>query len=232
MGELVPGQYLPRKIEDCPVDAHSLLALCAPHPLLMNGGTRNSWTDPYGQYLTTLYATPVYELLGVNGIIMPDDKPKIDVGYISGGLAFRYHEGGHTDAPEWPTFFEFAAKHFDVPILAPSTASLILGSNANSSATLTISAIDVAPRTITVTQSEGTPTLRVSAESLNINAVAASTASMWVISNTTWNLESSELWLTASSDSGSGFISGEENPNPTVRKARISVMVKGLSPHV
>ena len=113
-GELVQGQYLPRKIEECTVDAHSLLALCAPRPVLLNGGTNSSWTDPYGQYLTTVYASPVYELLGKKGIIMPDPKPIIDKVYIDGGLAFRYHNGGHTDAPEWPAFFEFAAKQFDI----------------------------------------------------------------------------------------------------------------------
>lgn len=114
-GELVPGQYLPRKIEDCPVDAHSLLALCAPRPMLLNGGTNSSWTDPYGQYLTTVYASSVYELLGKKGIIMVDPKPVVDKAYIDGTLAFRYHNGGHTDAPEWPAFFEFAAKKFNIP---------------------------------------------------------------------------------------------------------------------
>lgn len=115
-GELVPGQYLPRKIEECPVDAHSLLALCAPRPVLLNGGTNSSWTDPYGQFLTTVYASPVYELLGGKGIVMEDPKPITDKAYIDGGLAFRYHNGGHTDAPEWPAFFEFAAKHFGIPV--------------------------------------------------------------------------------------------------------------------
>jgi hypothetical protein len=111
-GELVPGQYLPRKIERCPVDAHSLLALCAPRPVFINAGTRSTWTDPYGMYLTTVYASPVYQLLGKKGMIMTDEKPQIDAAYITGEIGFRYHEGGHTDAPDWPAFFEFAAKYF------------------------------------------------------------------------------------------------------------------------
>jgi hypothetical protein len=125
-GEKTPGQYLPRKIEDCPVDAHSLLALCAPRPVLLNGGTSSSWTDPYGQYLTTLYASPVYELLGKKGIVMNDAKPIIDKAYIDGGIAFRYHNGGHTDAPEWPAFFEFAARHFDITTNTTSERVLTL----------------------------------------------------------------------------------------------------------
>lgn len=110
-GPLIPGKYLPRKIEQLPVDAHSLLALCAPRPVFINAATMSHWTDPYGMYLTTVYASPVYELLGKKGIVMPDKKPNVDVAYISGDIGFRYHEGGHTDAPDWDAFFEFASRY-------------------------------------------------------------------------------------------------------------------------
>ncbi|MFC1569657.1 alpha/beta hydrolase family protein [bacterium] len=108
MGPLHEGQYLPRKIENCPVDAHSLLALCAPRPVFLNAGAQDTWTDPYGIYLTGVAATPVYELLGKEGLIMSDEKPQVDVAYISGHIGFRYHSGGHTDAPDWPAFYAFA----------------------------------------------------------------------------------------------------------------------------
>jgi len=110
-GALNPGSYLPRKIEQCPVDAHSLLSLCALRPVFLNGGNQDSWTDPYGTYLTGVGATPVYEMLGKQGLIMADPKPQLDVGYIAGDIAYRYHNGGHTDAPDWPAFFQFAAKY-------------------------------------------------------------------------------------------------------------------------
>jgi len=109
MGPLKDDDYLPRKIELCPVDAHSLLSLCAPRPVFLNGGAQDSWTDPYGIYLTAAGATPVYRLLGKRGLIMTDIKPKVDVGYISGEIGFRYHAEGHTDAPDWPAFFEFVS---------------------------------------------------------------------------------------------------------------------------
>lgn len=111
MGELYPGQYLPRKIELCPVDAHSLLALCAPRPVFLNAGYQDTWTDPYGIYLTGVYATPVYELLGKKGLIMPDPKPGVDKAYIEGDIGYRLHKEGHVDAPDWPMFFEFAKKY-------------------------------------------------------------------------------------------------------------------------
>ena len=51
-----------------------------------------------------------YKLLGKKGLVMPDEKPKVDVAYIKGDIGYRYHDGGHTDVPDWPAFFEFAKK--------------------------------------------------------------------------------------------------------------------------
>lgn len=112
-GPLVPGQYLPRKVENLPVDAHSLVALCAPRPVFFNGGTTSQWSDPYGIYLTAVAASPIYELLGCKGLVIADEKPVVDKAYIEGNLGFRYHEGGHTDSPDWPAFFEFAKKFIE-----------------------------------------------------------------------------------------------------------------------
>jgi hypothetical protein len=110
MGPLCNTAYLPRKIEDCPVDAHSLLSLCAPRPVFLNAGTQDSWTDPYGICLAGIGASPVYRLLGKQGLIMADEEPKADVAYTDGTIAFRMHTGGHTDGPDWPAFFKFASK--------------------------------------------------------------------------------------------------------------------------
>jgi hypothetical protein len=138
MGPLYDTSYLPRKIELMPVDAHSLLSLCAPRPVFINGGNQSSWCDPYGMYLTTVAATPAYELLGKQGIIMSDTRPQLDVGYISGDLAYRYHNGGHTDAPDWPSFWQFALKYVDMPTLSVSTNALLMADTANSTASFFI----------------------------------------------------------------------------------------------
>lgn len=132
MGPVQPGRYLPRKIENCPVDAHSLLALCAPRPVFVNGGTQDTWTDPYGMYLACAGANPVYRLLNKRGLIMQDAKPQVDVGYVTGDIAFRYHTGGHTDVPDWPAFFQFAGKYFLTPTLSISTPVVNLDGSSNS----------------------------------------------------------------------------------------------------
>ena len=110
MGPIKSGEYLPRRIELCPVDAHSVLSLCAPRPVFLNAGTQDTWTDPFGIYLAGVFASPVYSLLGKEGLLINDKTPKVDVNYIDGNIGYRYHNGGHTDAPDWPSFFEFSSK--------------------------------------------------------------------------------------------------------------------------
>ena len=81
--------------------------------MFFNAGDSSLWSDPYGIYLTMEAATPVYRLLGHEGLVMDDPKPEVDKAYIEGDLGYRYHDGGHTDAPDWPAFFEFARKYLD-----------------------------------------------------------------------------------------------------------------------
>ena len=96
---------------DLPVDAHLLIALNAPHPLLVSGGTQDQWADPRGEFLAEVAAGPVYRLLGKKDLgtseFPPPDEPR-----LSGDLAFSYHNGGHTiTATEWRLFLDFADRY-------------------------------------------------------------------------------------------------------------------------
>jgi hypothetical protein len=95
-----------------PVDAHDMIALMAPRPLFITGGTQDLWADPKGEFEACVAATPVYTLLGKTGIT-GSELPTPNVALADGDLAFRYHEGGHTDELDWPAFLEFAKKYFN-----------------------------------------------------------------------------------------------------------------------
>lgn len=113
------GNYLkyagPLTPNDLPVDAHHLVALCAPRPIFISVGSLNvegTWIDAVGNFLGAAQASPVYELLGADGLGADVMPPEGD-GVLDGDLAFRQHHGGHTTAPNWPFFIDFAARYFE-----------------------------------------------------------------------------------------------------------------------
>ena len=97
---------------DMPVDAHMLIALSAPRPVFVTGGTTDQWADPVGEFLSLVAAGPVYKLLGRKDLGVTT-LPALDTPLVSGDLGFHYHTGGHTATPaDWKAFLEFAAKYF------------------------------------------------------------------------------------------------------------------------
>jgi (4-O-methyl)-D-glucuronate---lignin esterase len=100
---------------DLPVDAHELIALAAPRPVFISCGSpqvEGGWVDDNGQFMAEVAAGPVYELLGRKGL-GATEMPTIGTALISGELAFRQHEGGHTDGPNWPAFLQFASRYMN-----------------------------------------------------------------------------------------------------------------------
>jgi hypothetical protein len=109
---------------DMPVDMHELIALCAPRPVFIGGGATTAkadgWADTEGSFLAEVAATPVYRLLGKQGLTGPDGRPvteypPTETALISGTLGFRQHTEGHTPVPNWPTFLTFAARYMAPP---------------------------------------------------------------------------------------------------------------------
>ncbi len=100
---------------DLPVDAHELVALCAPRPAFISSGSNeagDTWVDGKGMFLAGAYAGPVYELLGKKGL-GTTKYPPLETALTDGDVAFRQHSGGHTSGPNWPYFIEFAKRYFE-----------------------------------------------------------------------------------------------------------------------
>jgi hypothetical protein len=95
---------------DLPVDSDELIALVAPRPLFLNGGTQDAWADPHGAFLAAVAAGPVYRLLGKKDL-GSTEMPAPDTAVTSGDIAFRYHDGPHSDLPDWPAFLQFAQRY-------------------------------------------------------------------------------------------------------------------------
>ncbi|HMG89052.1 MAG TPA: hypothetical protein VK589_03295 [Chryseolinea sp.] len=102
----------PLKWKDLPIDSHELVALCAPRPVFIGSGENgDGWCDPKGMFLAAVHAGPVYKLLGKKDLGAVEFPP-VETTLISGDIAFRQHNGGHTPGPNWPTFLEFASRYF------------------------------------------------------------------------------------------------------------------------
>jgi len=100
--------------DDLPVDAHELLALCAPRPVFISVGSEQvegGWVDAKGMFMAGVGAGPVYRLLGKKDLGTTEFPPQ-GTALIEGEIAFRQHSGGHTTGPNWPTFLSYAERYF------------------------------------------------------------------------------------------------------------------------
>jgi hypothetical protein len=101
---------------DLPVDSHELIVLCAPRPVFIGGGATkgDGWADAQGMFMAAAAAGPVYKLLGKQDLVT-NTFPPIETPLVNGDIAFRQHSGGHTPAPNWPTFLAFASRYIKSP---------------------------------------------------------------------------------------------------------------------
>jgi len=104
---------------DLPVDSHELIALCAPRLTFISYGIPEKgdakWLDQQGSYIATIAAGAVYKLVGVKDLGVSNDyakekMPPVLSGLLDGELAWRQHDGGHTDAPNFQIFIPWASK--------------------------------------------------------------------------------------------------------------------------
>ncbi len=102
---------------DLPIDAHSLIALCAPRPTFISYGIPEQgdalWLDQRGSYQATVAAGAVWRLLGARDLGDTTDPldafpPPVNVGLLSGELAWRQHDGGHEDQSNMTHFIPWA----------------------------------------------------------------------------------------------------------------------------
>lgn len=100
-----------KRVNKLPFDAHFLVALVAPRPLLLQTGNTDYWSDPKGEFLAAVEATKVYKLFGETGIETTEMPPPNDTSFLFNKLGYFMHDGGHTVLPEdWKHFIEYMKK--------------------------------------------------------------------------------------------------------------------------
>jgi len=73
------------------------------------------WLDHQGSYMAAIAAGPVFKLLGAKDLGVTNDyktekMPGVNVSLLDGELAWRQHDGGHTDAPNFKHFIPWVDK--------------------------------------------------------------------------------------------------------------------------
>jgi hypothetical protein len=113
------ASFGPKTARDLPVDAHDLIALCAPRLTFISYGIPEQgdakWLDHQGSYMAAVAAGTAFKLLGAKDLGVTNDyqtekMPPVNTGLLDGQLAWRQHDGGHTDAPNVSYFIQWADK--------------------------------------------------------------------------------------------------------------------------
>jgi hypothetical protein len=109
---------------DIPADSNELIALCAPRLTFISYGIPEKgdarWLDHRGSFMATIDAGRVFALLGAKSLDIEGDyrtakMPLVNEGHLGSQLAWRQHDGGHTDAPNMKWFIEWADKFIGYP---------------------------------------------------------------------------------------------------------------------
>lgn len=117
---------------DIPVDAHELIALCAPRLTFISYGIPEKgdarWLDQQGSFMATVAAGRVFRLLGARDLGVGDDyrtaqMPPPLTGLLDGELAWRQHTGGHEDRSNMGAFLGWVDRKIGrTPPAAPAQA--------------------------------------------------------------------------------------------------------------
>jgi hypothetical protein len=88
-----------------------LLACIAPRPLYVGSADEDLWSDPRGEFLACVGASPVYEMLGVEGSDAAE-MPPLETPVAKGRIGYHIRRGPHgfTDY-DWTQYLDFLDLH-------------------------------------------------------------------------------------------------------------------------
>jgi lysophospholipase L1-like esterase len=131
-----------KNANDIPVDAHELIALCAPRPAFLSYGIPEKGDanrlDQQGSFMAAVAAGPVFRLLGARDLGVSEDyrvakMPPRNTSLLDGELAWRQHDGGHEDCSNKSFFIAWANRllHYTPPRTSADQPQMRLDRNSH-----------------------------------------------------------------------------------------------------
>ena len=101
-------QFLDEKENEKPYDQSWLLAAIAPRYLCVGSAAEDDGADPKSEFLTTLWASQAWELLGHKGLVTPDRIPQPGDRLQEGCISYHLRAGRHfLSREDWNTYIRF-----------------------------------------------------------------------------------------------------------------------------
>ena len=96
------------RVAQLPVDQHMLVALSAPRAIYVASADEDLWSDPRGEFLAQVHASPVFALWS-DPPIRIDQMPPLDQPLIVGRRGYHVRRGTHNLLPyDWARFADLA----------------------------------------------------------------------------------------------------------------------------
>ena len=107
-GSPASTQSFKDRVGSLPVDQHMLLALMAPRALYVASADEDLWSDPRGEFLSQVHASPVFALWD-DRAIGEGEMPPLNQPLIVGRRGYHVRRGVHNlTRYDWQSFVDFA----------------------------------------------------------------------------------------------------------------------------
>lgn len=93
--------------DELPVDQHMLIASIAPRSVYVTSASEDEWADPQSEFLSLIYATPVYKLYGYEGL-KTEQFPANDTPIFGQKMGYHVRTGKHDlTLYDWKNIIDF-----------------------------------------------------------------------------------------------------------------------------
>ena len=100
------------KENEKPYDQSWLLACIAPRLLYVGSAAEDFWADPTSEFVSTLWASQAWELLGKTGLVTPDKLPEAGDVCADGNVGYHMRPGTHfLSREDWNNYMNFLDRH-------------------------------------------------------------------------------------------------------------------------